>query len=139
MPPSIIPSHPHTSSLSLLQVVTKEKMLACMERDRAVSEVSCLQTTLHSLQPSSAHDGTHGTHPSPVTPIALASPPGTKNVAGGDVKATECEAMQSVMKLPDDPSNPYLFAKLPECAHLTRTGGFQLTSHFQAHEYAVSK
>ncbi|KAL5486398.1 hypothetical protein EMCRGX_G018868 [Ephydatia muelleri] len=107
------------------ETVTKEKMLACMERDKAVSEVSCLQSTLHSLQPSS-----------PTRDETLDQP----NVAGNDsaAKATEMEVTKTLGKLPDDPSNPYLSAKLPQCAHLTRTGGFQLTNQFQAHDFAVS-
>jgi len=32
------------------ETVTKEKMLACLDRDRAMSEVGCLQSTLQSVQ-----------------------------------------------------------------------------------------
>lgn len=105
------------------ETVTKEKMLACIERDKAISEVSCLQSTLHSLQPSSTHSET----------------PDKQDTSQDSSKPkVECEATPTLGKLPDDPSNPYVFAKLPQCTHLTRTGGFQLTNQFQAHDFAVS-
>jgi WD40 repeat protein len=40
--------------------------------------------------------------------------------------------------IPNEPANPYFNKPFPNCAHLTRIDGFQLTGTIKAHDYGIS-
>jgi WD40 repeat protein len=98
------------------QSVTREKTLASLERDRALSEVECLQSTLHSVQQKPSY-----LSPEPSAPVAAMSVKPAPTV------------------IPGEPANPYLQeSSLPSSTHLTRTGGLQPVHTFSAHQFATS-
>jgi len=115
------------------EVAMKEKLLTKLERDRAVGQVQGLQSTLSQIEVNQ-------------NTLSYIPHPPTKRT-----NATNCQATATVQLPPakyqhpldsefprDQGVNPYLSKNRAPCAHLTRTGGFRLTSTITAHELAIS-
>lgn len=105
------------------QVVSKERMLACLERDRVKYEVNCLQSTLQSVQ--------QATGPSTVPSIPLSD---------DTLEPFVCLKSKLILNLPPEPAHHTYHDtdQLPVCTHLTRTGGFQPSRSVQAHSHAAT-
>ncbi|XP_041372163.1 sperm-associated antigen 16 protein-like isoform X2 [Gigantopelta aegis] len=136
---------------SKYEVAMKEKMLAKLERDRAVGQVTGLQSTLKNIESykggsaRSSHDNTcqHGSLDSSQT-----DPGPTQQM----LRAEREKYVKDVQQYPEDYKrhpkdsefpvdtgvNPYLSMSKSPSSHLTRTGGFRLSNTFQAHAHPIS-
>ena len=56
----------------------------------------------------------------------------------GNVKCAPHISLQ-LHEFPPEPSNPHRHGRQVVCAHLTRTGGLQQSTTFQAHEFGISR
>eukprot|EP00057_Strongylocentrotus_purpuratus_P034520 XP_795557.3 PREDICTED: sperm-associated antigen 16 protein [Strongylocentrotus purpuratus] len=137
------------------EAVMKERMLAKLERDRAVNQVSALQATLRSLE-SGLREGATQEMTKEERRLMFASGvgPTQQNVHRAREMTTEPfqpdpssmdVTQQTIPRHPKDSEfpvdngvNPQLASVKGPSAHLTRTGGFRLTHTFQAHSLAVS-
>ncbi|KAL3836745.1 hypothetical protein ACJMK2_022162 [Sinanodonta woodiana] len=133
------------------EVAMKEKMLSKLERDRAMGQVTGLQSTLKSMESFKGGSVTtqkangqsrrgvpvDGTGYGPTQRMLVEE----RQKAMMDVK----EFPQDYKRHPNDSEfppdtgvNPYLNQAKALPGHLTRTGGFRLSNTFQAHSHPVS-
>ncbi|XP_071789054.1 sperm-associated antigen 16 protein-like [Asterias amurensis] len=137
------------------EVAMKEKMLAKLERDRSVNQVSGLQATLRNLEGSSRESGSmelsksdrrlmfaSGVGPTQSSvrqAREVNTMPRQPNPQNMDVTAQPQPRHPDDSEFPTDTGvNPQLTNIKGPSAHLTRTGGFRLTHTIQAHSLAVS-
>ncbi|XP_012935784.1 sperm-associated antigen 16 protein [Aplysia californica] len=125
------------------EAAMKEKMLANLERDRAVGQVNGLQSTIKSME------GFHGsankenkTEAKGPTQTALLLERQKKALGSdGDV----ADLPSNFKRYPNDSEfpvdngvNPYLNQVKAPPGHVTRTGGFRLSNTFSAHSHPIS-
>lgn len=139
------------------EVAMKEKMLSKLERDRAMGQVTGLQSTLKSMESfkgGSAHNRS-GLMQSATSSNRLCQKGGVsldEEGRGPTQRMLQGERTMDVQNLPQDykrhPNdtefprdhgvNPYIgMAKAPS-GHLARSGGFRLSHTFQAHSHSIS-
>ncbi|KAH3703206.1 sperm-associated antigen 16 protein-like [Dreissena polymorpha] len=131
------------------EVAMKEKMLSKLERDRAMGQVTGLQSTLKSMESFKGGSAKQGEK-------AAANSAAMWQRGGEGMGPTQrtllAERTMDVQNLPKDfkrhpndsefPAdkgvNPYIgMAKVPS-GHLARSGGFRLSNTFQAHSHPIS-
>ncbi|XP_071100813.1 sperm-associated antigen 16 protein-like [Haliotis cracherodii] len=138
---------------SKYEVAMKEKMLAKLERDRAVGQVTGLQSTLKSME---SFKGTSNSNLQDSSASLRRSVPEDKYgrgptqqrlskereiYSGKDVRdlGADYKRHANDTEFPVDTGvNPYLSQVKAPPGHLTRTGGFRLSNTFQAHSHPVS-
>ena len=146
------------------EVAMREKMLSKLERDRALGQVSGLQATLKSVNNIRSDtqndftfaDGGKITGKLIKTPDAVARVDSTlgstqqrlyeaRKMDSANEKPKALDPLDVVnIKMPrhgedtawpkDSGLNPELSKVVPQCAHLTRVGGFRLTHTFQVNK-----
>ncbi|RUS86529.1 hypothetical protein EGW08_005721 [Elysia chlorotica] len=124
---------------SRYEAAMKEKMLANLERDRAVSQVNGLQSTIKGMEGLS---GSSEEKPAKgPTHRQLILERQKKNQGDGDVK----NLPDNFKRYPNDSEfpvdtgvNPYLNQVKAPPGHVTRTGGFRLSNTFTAHSHPIS-
>lgn len=119
------------------EVAMKEKMLTKLERDRAVGQMTGLQTTLHQVggnqvELTQAEGGEIQKKVAQYRPSA-----GPKKEADPHLMAQSKHPKDSEFPA-DSRVNPQLAHHRGPSAHLTRSGGFRLTHTFAAHNLPVS-
>lgn len=138
------------------EVAMKEKMLSKLERDRAMGQVTGLQSTLRSMESFKGGPAVLKEAQSASSSTRLCQKGGVPlDVQGqGPTQRTlraERESMD-VQELPTDfkrhpkdsvfPTdkgvNPYLGQAKAPSGHLARSGGFRLSNTFQAHSHPIS-
>ncbi|KAK3787722.1 hypothetical protein RRG08_019859 [Elysia crispata] len=131
---------------SRYEAAMKEKMLANLERDRAVSQVNGLQSTIKGME------GLSGIAPQP--PSSEEKPPKgpshrqlllERQRKAQDVDGDVKNLPENFKRFPNDSEfpvdtgvNPYLNQVKAPPGHVTRTGGFRLSNTFIAHSHPIS-
>ncbi|KAK6183538.1 hypothetical protein SNE40_011003 [Patella caerulea] len=132
------------------EVAMKEKMLAKLERDRAVGQVNGLQSTLKSME---SFKGTSSLSLQDKRPVKGDKQveelgPTQRALALEREKLSECDIQllpEDFKRYPNDSVfpvdtgvNPYLSNSKAAPSHISRTGGFRLSNTIQAHSHSVS-
>ncbi|KAL9966119.1 hypothetical protein ACROYT_G024139 [Oculina patagonica] len=117
------------------EVAMKEKMLTKLERDRAVGQMTGLQTTLHQVGGGQAEYTQGGESQKKVSQYRPAA--AQNNDAENQLMPQRQHPKDSEFPV-DSRVNPQLAHHRGPSAHLTRSGGFRLTHTISAHNLPVS-
>ncbi|XP_060604185.1 LOW QUALITY PROTEIN: sperm-associated antigen 16 protein-like [Ruditapes philippinarum] len=137
------------------EVAMKEKMLSKLERDRAMGQVTGLQSTLKSMESFKGGSVKMGEQSMTASTTRICQRGGVPLDADGigpTQRVLQVERDMDIQDIPKDfkrhpndsvfPAdkgiNPYIgMAKAPS-GHLARSGGFRLSNTFQAHSHPIS-